>query len=44
MLQFSIRNVLLMEGKVTSANGRVQFCDFMLGACSDHARIVGHCK
>ena len=23
-------------------NGRVQFCNFMVGSCSDHARIVRH--
>ena len=26
-------------GKVSSANGRVQFCNFMVGSCSDHGRI-----
>ena len=26
--------------KVSSANGRVQFCNFMVGSCSDHGRIV----
>ena len=25
--------------KVTSANGRVHFCNFMLGSCLDHGRI-----
>ena len=29
-------------GKVSSANGRVQFCNFMVGSCSDHGRIVRH--
>ena len=42
MLYFSIQNALLRGGKVTSANGRVQFCNFMLGSCWDHARIVRH--
>ena len=28
-------------GKVSSANGRVQFCNFMVGSCSDHAIMVG---
>ena len=27
-------------GKVRSANGRVQFCNFMLGSGSDHGRIM----
>ena len=26
-------------GKVSSANGRAQFCNFMVGSWSDHARI-----
>ena len=25
-------------------NRRVQFCNFMFGSGSDHARIVRHCK
>ena len=40
------RNVVIFNtkrvaegGKVSSANGRVQFCNFMLGSWSDHARI-----
>ena len=44
------RNVVIFNtkcvaegGKVSSANGRVQFCNchgrIMLGSCSDHARI-----
>ena len=27
-------------GKVSSANGRVQFCNFMVGSWSDHVRIM----
>ena len=27
-------------GKVSPANGRVQFCNFMVGSCSDHGRIM----
>ena len=27
-------------GKGSSANGRVQFCNFMVGSCSDHGRIM----
>ena len=27
-------------GKVSSANGRVQFCNFMVGSCSDHVRTM----
>ena len=41
------RNVIIFNtkcvaegGKVSSANGRVQFCNFMVGSCSDHGRIM----
>ena len=30
--------------KVSSANGRVQFCNFMLGSWPDHARTARLCK
>jgi len=30
--------------KVSSANGRVQFCNFMFGSWGDHAQVVRHCK
>ena len=36
-------NCLAGRGKVSSANGRVQF-SIILGSCSDHSRIVRHCK
>ena len=42
-----MRNVVIFNTKcvsearkVTSANGRVRDDEFMLGSCSDHARIV----
>ena len=34
------RILLLASAKVTSAARRVQFCVFMVGSCSDHARII----
>ena len=30
--------------KVSSANGWVQFCNFMFGSWGDHAQVVRHCK
>ena len=43
------RNVVIFNtkcvaegGRVSSANGQVQFCNFVLGSCSDHSRIVRH--
>ena len=50
MLYFSIQNASRHLGQVSSGNGRVQFCNLqfhggtMVGSCSDHARIVRHCK
>ena len=29
-------------GKVSSANGRVQFCKFMVGSCSNRSHIVNN--
>ena len=44
LLKAGARNVVIFNtkcvaegGKVSSANGRVQFCNF--GSCSDHGRI-----
>ena len=49
------RNVVIFKtkcvaegGKINSANRRVQFCNFMVGSCSDHGRIMvesaAHCE
>ena len=43
-LQFSIRNASPKREILTSANGRVQDDELIVGSCSDHGRIVRHCK
>ena len=43
-LQFSIQNASPKREKIASANGRVQDAELIVGSCSDHGRIVRHCK
>ena len=34
------RNKCVAKGELSSANGRVQFCNFTLGSCSDNGQIM----
>ena len=39
-----LHKMRVQSAKVTSANGRVRDDQLGFGSCSDHSRIVRHCK